>query len=211
MKKYPFLLLLLLAALLFNCEKLSLSSKKFKAKEFPITLGSYWEYARIDSVNLVVDTVRVTVIEENATYGDEEGLWKIEWKTRQGAFLKLQYVQITKDTVLFRNPKSTTSRDYLSTASAYIFPLEVGDSWNWSDWTGTYTVEDDEVESDSYGKDYGEGFFVSRYSRPQAGQAIYESIVLVEGIGIVWRSLDDTFMRISTSHEIYRLIDYHIE
>lgn len=203
--------LVLIIIICGSCEKLSLSSNKFKVKEFPITLGSYWEYERTDSVNFVVDTVRGTVIEEGATYADQKGLWKIEWKNKKGEFLKFRYVEKEKDTVTVYIPKSNPAIDYLSIESRYIFPLELGVSWWVSEYIGTHTVTDDDASSEIYGQDFGEGYLINRRGSLDRSHGVFGKIMMVEDIGVVWLNDKLTVGSNPTSHEIYRLIDFYIE
>lgn len=186
--------------MILGCETPLFSSKKFKAKDFPISLHTYWEYERIDSARLTVDTVRATIVEEGVSIAGKEDLWKIDWTNKHGDVINTHYAQKNEDSLVFYAHIATNG--VLRFDAQYHFPFRLEDEWVINKGIGTYQVIDEDVTR----SDYGEGFMVLRIANPGITYTL-DSTLVIKDIGIVWRSLFIATRR----YEIYRLINYNIE
>jgi hypothetical protein len=199
--------LLLLTPLFLQCGKLKLNPNAFYSSDFPMTLGSYWEYERAIPINrdsnyIKVDTIKLIVTEEDISIGEENGLWKLEWQDKEGNVIESLAAKFNSRKIIYYSV--TPNGRLVYQMNQYNFPMKKGDKWEADVYQSTYHVLDDQFLSSDFGKDYGEGFLIYKESRTGAG-IIYDSSLVVKDIGLVYRSVRD-----GASHS-YQLITYEIK
>lgn len=206
-KHIPIFSLLLIASLSLQCGKLKLNPNQFYQSDFPIQLGNYWEYERIDSGSTIeVDTVIATITEEGIDL-DKKNLWKIVWETKSGEFIHDRYV-------LFKNNKLTFYRrpiydsDFIRIASQYKFPFKPEDDWevNSDKLNEVYTVQEN-IEN----PDFGDAYSIKRKYSPDLGEKIEEDILICKDIGIIQRRISSIQGSRVNHQTTFRLLAYHIE
>ncbi len=209
MKKLLFLLFLVFTFTISSCEKAEdlLPPQKFKSKDFPISVGSFWQYHHTDSIQMKSDTLKLTVVAEGLTVDDQINLFKLEWTDKNGAVLETQYAQVEEDSISFYTSfQSGNSLGGIHTQ--YNFPFKVEDEWQAGDFiNGEYLVLAKDEESSRYGMDYGTAFLVQKYTS-YFNAFIDEKSLLVKDIGIVWRRY--YHRSFGTTLESWNLIDYQI-
>lgn len=204
------LIILISCVLGFSCEKAEslLPPQKFKAKDFPFTLGSYWEYYVIDSFDHKTDTLRATVIAKDISVSGVNDLWMLKWQGKNLPITDTQYVTFTDTLIAFYDYSRFSDSLYLE--SEYSFPFQEDDEWILSQNQGTYSVHSDRTESSHFGKDYGKGFYIQRRAKGGGNFSIHDNMMLVKDIGIVYRQINVT-RGIPFRINAYFLLDYHIE
>lgn len=189
-------------------EVLPSPSQTFNAKDFPMKLGNYWEYYFQNVFNHTEDTIQATVVAQNVSISGVEDLWVVEWRGRDITPLDTQYVKYTDSEITFYN--YSRSFDSLFIESQYLFPFKLNDEWGTENIQGTYSVQLDTMNSSHFGIDYGKGYYLQRRAKGGNNFSIHDNIMLVKGIGVVYRTINVTQgvpMRIQS----YFLIDYHLE
>lgn len=212
--KNIFLILIVISACIFSsCEKAKdlLPPQKFKAEDFPITMGSYWEYHWLDIFRNKTDTMKGTIIAEGIKLDDQSDLWMLEWITKHNTRRPdTQYVHKTEERIIFYDYSRFS--DSLILESQYNFPFEVGDGWTMERGQGTYEVLGDRVNSTpEIDKDFGNGLFLKRLARGDNLFSLIDQALLIKDIGVAYRMFNVSFGQVPFFIERFELIDYEIK
>lgn len=117
--RYLFLILILSVAFIC-CKKDSSQIENIKGSEyFPNTVGDYWKYKYIDSLNNSTSFVTINIV-DNKTLpnGQVAKVWVYKFTN----YVDTNYVYQTGDTVIFLNV-------YLQIVNTYITPLALNNKW----------------------------------------------------------------------------------
>ncbi len=216
MKNQPGLLFILaISIFFFSCEKAEdlLPPQKFKSKDFPISLGTYWDYRWMDLDRNIQDTLRATIIAEGITKAGKSDLWMLEWKPKHETIrvrIDTQYIEYTEEFIAFYD--YSRFDDSLILESQYNFPFQIEDEWTIDHNQGTYRVLNDRHELSAYNvpEGHGKGLYLQRRAFGDNNFSIYDNIVMAKGIGVAWRNFNVT-KGVPFDVELFQLIDYEVK
>jgi len=180
--------------------------------DFPNSVGSWWEYEVVDSLNSLHENLRVDIVSEiQLPNGHKAALWEYS----DGRQIVLQeYVSLEDDTVKIYNYfDGIDSNEYFTIKNLIVFPIKVGNSWIAS------TVE---MNNEIF---YGDSTWVSRKLNVSVPAGIFngsyeimtgyrgpigpfEAIVFYPGVGLVRKEYN--YFK-GGNNIYYSLINYHIE
>lgn len=92
----------------------------FSINDFPHTVGSYWIYEYGDSINSIVKTVRVSIVDHIIVSEQDVSVWQYDYGDR----VDTQYAFVSGNTIAFHDD----TIPHFSNAS-YLFPFALGRFW----------------------------------------------------------------------------------
>ncbi len=117
--KNIFLLLPLVILITISCEKNDLSENNDQKEYFPNKVNTIWKYERFDSLQNMIDTLIVSIVDDTLLSWNTYTIWKYDYKTYTEKF----YVLEKKDSI------TTYKLSFDRIDQLYIIPFELHNGW----------------------------------------------------------------------------------
>lgn len=190
---------LLMLLFSFSCHKKPLELNK--SEGFPNSVGTFWRYAVIDSINQRIDTLVIRIVGTGTLDNNEPvTIWQ---KTSLYDGTDSDYVSVTKAGVTIYPNRLSNSFD-----KKYIFPLQVGSFWinqNIRDTSKVSAVTTKKVIAGSFQNAYK---IVRDFITPPGYNKTYDEDWFVPNIGVIYRNFEDQTLWPVSQH--WELLNYHI-